>query len=109
MTSDIPQAVMQWLDKLSTEYGDDFTVQLKRDGSGRIKHAEGADTFSSPAAAIGPVSMLRYRITLTNEWNIHNKVVRVSCRNRQEGIEHALDTSPGWAFVRAKKLMEGQQ
>lgn len=109
MTSDMPQAVKQWLDTLAAEYGDNFTVQLKRDGSGRIKHAEGSDAFDCPAAAIGPVSMLHYRITLTNEWNIHNLAVTVTCRNRQEGIAMAEDANPGWTFVRAKKLKEGEQ
>lgn len=109
MTSDMSQAVTQWLDTLAAEYGDNFTVQLKRDGSGRIKHEQGADTFGCPAAAIGPVSMLRYRITLFNEWNPHNLAMTVTCRNRQEGIAHAEDANPGWTFVRAKKLKEGEQ
>jgi hypothetical protein len=105
----MPQAVTQWLDTLAAKYGDDFTVQLKRDGSGRIKHAEGADTFGSPAAAIGPVSMLRYRITLWNKWNTRNKLMTVTCRNRQEGLAMAEAANPGWTFVRAKRLKEGEQ
>lgn len=109
MTSDMPQAVMQWLDKLATEYGDSFTVQLKRDGSGRIKHEQGTDTFNNPEAATGPYTVLRYRITLGNQWNIRNKVVTVTCNSRQEGIAQAEEANKGWTFVRAEKLKEVEQ
>lgn len=109
MASKACAAVQEWLNTLSAEYGDEFTVQLKRDGSGRIKHSNGTDTFGCPEAAIGPVATLRYRITLSNEWNLHNLSMTITCRNRQEGIEIAESQNPGWTFVRARKLKVGEE
>lgn len=40
---------------------------------------------------------------------IKNPSVTISCHKRQEGIEIAETQNPGWTFVRARKLKEGEE